>query len=366
MPDKVPLFHFAKTIEPGFPHIDGIGNFVSVERQLGLESKGITSPKSAWDGVEWLAGLEQLVPHPRACRLIAGDVNLESVFPCVPRARHQRVLQPANRTVRQPIKLDRREIGVSDLLQQVDALGPLNGNLREIIRQILHAATKLASVLLHPGEVLLARARIDHQQIFFLAKPMHDHIVDEGSLGIKQRRVLRLPNREAGSVVHGNVFDSGERPWPGESDIAHVADVKNADPGAHCQVLGDNAGVLNRHIPAVELDHFCAQFSMNGVQRSLSGRGCGFDRIQKASIIGGGWAADGKPIKITCGWEVFNRLYSPDSPDWLAMSNGSSSNPAETAAPWQPLQADREAYKTHQLHLQPCRPDRSDKFPGKG
>src|SRR5262249_54863740 len=117
-------------------------------------------------------------------------------------------------------------------------------------------------------------------------------------------------NREAGSIVHGNVFDSGQRPWPGESDITHVADVKNAYTGAYGQVLGDNAGVLNRHIPAVELDHFCAQLAMNGVQRSLSHRGCGFDRRQKTSIISGGWAADGKPIKLTCGWEVFNRLYS--------------------------------------------------------
>jgi hypothetical protein len=77
-----------------------------------------------------------------------------------------------------------------------------------------------------------------------------------------------------------------------------VANVENADASAHRHVFGDYAAanrsrILNRHVPAIEIDHLRAQLAVSGIKRSFANYGCGFDRGQWASITGGSWAAGG-------------------------------------------------------------------------
>ena len=130
---------------------------------------------------------------------------------------------------------------------------------------------------------------------------MDNHIIDERPLRIEQRRILRLPDRQPRRVIHRNVLHGGHRFGPGQSDIAHVADVKNADAGAHRHVLGDNAApdrrwVFHRHVPAVKLHHLRAHLAMDGVQRGLAhvfwddGRS-GLDNGQEKPRLDSGWAA---------------------------------------------------------------------------
>ena len=102
------------------------------------------------------------------------------------------------------------------------------------------------------------------------------------------------------------MLDGSQRLRTGESNVAHVADVKNAHAGAHRHVLGNDSAanrsrVFNRHIPAVEIDHLRAQGAVSGVERGFANDGCGFDRGQWASITGGSWAAGGKPMRLTRG-----------------------------------------------------------------
>ena len=91
---------------------------------------------------------------------------------------------------------------------------------------------------------------------------------------------------EAGRVVHRDVLHGRQRFTPGQTDIAHVADIEYSDAGAHGQVLIDDAatyrrGVFDRHIPTVELDHLRAHLAMDGIQRGfadfVAGYGGGFD-----------------------------------------------------------------------------------------
>jgi hypothetical protein len=68
---------------------------------------------------------------------------------------------------------------------------------------------------------------------------------------------------------------SRERARTGEADVPHMADVEDADAPAHRHVLIDDAAadgsrIFDRHIPSVELDHFCAHLSMDSVQRGLA------------------------------------------------------------------------------------------------
>jgi hypothetical protein len=70
-------------------------------------------------------------------------------------------------------------------------------------------AVELAGVVVHPVEIFLARARVDYQQVFVFAEAVNDHIVDEGSLRIEQRGILRLPDRQARRVIHGDMLHGG-------------------------------------------------------------------------------------------------------------------------------------------------------------
>jgi hypothetical protein len=119
-------------------------------------------------------------------------------------------------------------------------------------------------------EVFLARTRVDHEQILVFRQAMDNNIIHKRSLRIEQRRILRLSDREARRIIHRDMLHGGQGFRTGQTDIAHVADVKNADASAHRHVLGDNAApdrrrVFDRHIPAVKLHHLRAHLAMDGV-----------------------------------------------------------------------------------------------------
>ena len=129
---------------------------------------------------------------------------------------------------------------------------------------------------LHPSVILGVVAGVDDQQKIVLGEPVHDYVVDERSLRIEQRRILRLANHQPRGVVHRHLLDRRERLRPGNAYVAHVADVKDADAVANRHVLGHQPtglGILDRHIPAVELDHLRAHLPMHAIERRLA-NGC--------------------------------------------------------------------------------------------
>src|SRR6202034_785703 len=134
--------------------------------------------------------------YARAGGFVRWNVNLETVFRGIPGASHQNVGKPAQLTPRDPIKFHRAQIGVGQLLKEIDGFRALDCNLREIVGEILDSTVETARVVAHPVEVLLARARVDHQKVFVFAQAVNDDIVDERSFGIEQGRVLSLSDRQ--------------------------------------------------------------------------------------------------------------------------------------------------------------------------
>jgi hypothetical protein len=175
-------------------------------------------------------------------------------------------------------------------LDDIDGLWSLNRNLREIVGGMLDLAIKLASVVTHPTEIFFAGAGVDDEQVLIFGQAVNDNIVYESSLRIEQGRILRLSDGQLRSVVHREMLHGGKRFAAGQSDISHVADVKNTDAGADGHVLVDDAasdrsGVFDRHVPAVKLNHLRAHLAMDGVQGGLAdcvaSYGSGFDYGQE-------------------------------------------------------------------------------------
>ena len=105
---------------------------------------------------------------------------------------------------------------------------------------------------------------------------------------------MRLSDGQPGSVIHGEVLDGGQRLRTGEADVAHVADVKDTDPGADGRVFVDNAAtdrgrIFDRHIPAIELHHLGAHLAMDGVQRSFADGGRLNRRQSRPQSTSSGW-----------------------------------------------------------------------------
>ena len=91
----------------------------------------------------------------------------------------------------------------------------------------------------------------------------------------RQARVVGLADLQARGVVGRDPLDGGERVLAGHFDLAHVADVEQAGPGAHGQVLLRQAGILDRHVPAGKRHHAGAECAVTGVQRCLFQRRVG-------------------------------------------------------------------------------------------
>ncbi len=296
--DEVGLLHLDEAVEAGFPDVDGVGNFVSVERQLAFQPQRVSRTQTTWNGTEFFSRFEELFPYAGAGRFVGGNVDFESILGGIAGARDQNVFQAADGAARDPVELYGGKIGVGQLLQQVHGSWTLDRDLREIVGKMLDLAVEFTGIVAHPVEVFFARPGIDDEEIFVFAEAMDDDVIDERALGIEKSGVLRLPDRQAGRVVHGDVLDGGERLRPGEPDVSHVADVEDADPSADRVVLGHDAaggGVLHGHVPAIEFDHLGAHLAVDGVERGLAdGRRSRLDSRQAESSIrcAVGWAAE--------------------------------------------------------------------------
>jgi hypothetical protein len=133
-------------------------------------------------------------------------------------------------------------------------------------------------VRLDPAPVLLDVAGVDDQQEVLRCPAIDQHVVDDRPLGGGQRRILDLPDRQPRRVVAGQLLDGGQGVGPGDLDLAHVADVEQPDPFADRQVLGGDAAVLDRHVPAAERHHAGPERDMSGMERGLAERRGGSGR----------------------------------------------------------------------------------------
>ena len=156
---------------------------MSVEWEPTFEAKRVARAQAAGDDAEFFSGCENLVPNAGAGGLVRRDIDFETVFGSIAGAAHQNIFQSADRPARYPIKLHRAQIGIGQLLKNVDALRALNRDLGEVIGEMLDRAVELARVVAHPVEVLFARAGVDHEEILVLAQAVDNYVVDERSFG---------------------------------------------------------------------------------------------------------------------------------------------------------------------------------------
>ena len=187
-----------------------------------------------------------------------------------------------------PLKDQRR----SAFLQQIDSFWPLNRNLSEVVGNVFDRAIELAGMVAHPVEIFFAGAGVNHQQVFILAKVMDNHIVHESPLGVKAAPSTSLADGQSEprtrSFIEMCCTAASQACGPARFRIIslHVTDVEDAHASPNGIVLGHNAArgwVFNRHIPAVEFDHFGTHLAMHRIESGLTDGGSGFNCGQRGA-----------------------------------------------------------------------------------
>ena len=164
-----------------------------IQRHARLQPQRVARAQPAWANVPLLARLQQRVPQLLCRRYVAGQVDLEPVFTRVSGARNQHVGHAGHFAPGKPIIFDCRQINFGQLLQDCEPARPLHGQLRVAGRVVRDPNLRHRSGVGHnPCVVLVLVARIHHQQVVVLARPVHQQVVHEAALRRQQRGVVRL------------------------------------------------------------------------------------------------------------------------------------------------------------------------------
>ena len=166
----------------------------------------------------------------------------------------------------EPVVFDGAEVGGGELLEGLGGAGALDGELGVVIAEVVDVdAGHVADLLADPLEVFFAGAGVDDDEEVVVGELVDDDVVDEGAVGVEHGGVLGLAGLEFAGIVHRELLHGGEGAGAAELDVAHVGDVEEADGGAYGHVFGDEAGVLDGHVPAAEVDHFGFGGAVGGV-----------------------------------------------------------------------------------------------------
>src|SRR5262249_37777493 len=190
---------------------------------------------------------------PQADALVRGDHHLDAVLARVARAA-QHALGAAAARRRGVVVGEPGGVRVEEAPAQLDGLRALHGDHARLARAARDLAVPAAPVLGQPADDLLAVGGVDDHRPA-VGPAVDEHVVADAALRVADQPVAGLPVLHGGGVVAEDVVDQRQRVGPGERQPAHVADVEQPGGGADGGMFLDDAGVLDRHVPAGEVHH---------------------------------------------------------------------------------------------------------------
>ena len=208
---------------------------------------------------------------PEALGPAGGDVELEAVLAGVAGARddggHAR-----HRPADEVVVRDAGHVAIGQAAHQRLRLRPLHREQRGLVAHVLPLRAADA-VRGDPRPVLVDVGGVDHEHVVVVGQPVHRQVVHDAAFRVAEGRVLDLADLEGPRVVGAQALDRGERVGAAHLELAHVADVEEADRAAHRAVLLDDPAVLHRHVPAAEGNHLRARLDVNVAERGALERG---------------------------------------------------------------------------------------------
>ena len=128
----------------------------------------------------------------------------------------------------------------------------------------------LCSLLFHPGNILVGRARIHHDAEPLFVHEIYDQVINHSAIFQQHAGIKRLAR--LGEFIHivcQQIAQKTAYAITLEINHAHVRHVEHAAVVAYLMVFVDLRAVIDRHIPAAEIDHLCAHRAVGCIKRSL-------------------------------------------------------------------------------------------------
>ena len=125
----------------------------------------------------------------------------------------------------------------------------------------------------------LGTIRCVHDHAKPVRPPVDQHIVQNAAALVADQSISDLALLHRRGVVGENPLDQVQRVRPLEPQPAHVTDVKNPRRRSDRLMFLNDAAVLNRHVPAGEIDYASAVGHVPIIERSALGQ----DRLDSRS-----------------------------------------------------------------------------------
>ena len=133
-------------------------------------------------------------------------------------------------------------------------LGTLDSEHREVRDPVDHVDVERLCVGREPGEVALVVGGVCDGQEVAVGEPVGEQVVEHTAVLAAQDAVLSAALGQAADVVGQQQLEQRRGVGTLDLDLAHVRDVEHPRVSADREVLGLDALVLDRHLPARETD----------------------------------------------------------------------------------------------------------------
>ena len=133
-----------------------------------------------------------------------------------------------------------------------------------------HADVERFGLLANPRKIFFPRRRVDDQPIVRVADEIDDQVVDHAALLIEHAGIQRLAVvLELGHVVGHQLLQEFANALAREIDDRHVRYVEHAGTLANGEMLLFLRTIVQRHVPAAEIDDTRAGFDVLVIERSF-------------------------------------------------------------------------------------------------
>ena len=225
--------------------VRGLVDILAVQRERRLQPQGVSRAQTGRQS----ATRRQRIPER------AGDVARSDAFgPLL-----ARVAGPGDQHGRpSPGQLDalpgrQLRIGVAEHVDEERSRAwPLHGEQHRLVADILDLHVGSCAGGVQPREVGGCVRRVVDDEPALVGEAVDEDIVGDAAVRLAVQRVVRVPRGDRRDIERRNRAQPRGRARPPKPDPAEVRDIEDTHPAAHRLMLRDDAGVLERHLPARE------------------------------------------------------------------------------------------------------------------
>jgi hypothetical protein len=160
-------------------------------------------------------------------------------------------------------------LGINTRGRQLPGFGSLHGNHRQV-GALDHIDIERLRLAAYPGKVFFTRRCVDDHPVVGVADVIDDQVINDTALLIQHACVQRLAVfLEPRNIIGDEVPQELARTISAKVHNSHVGDIKYTGMLSHRMMFFFLRSIVQRHIPAAEIDDSSACFHVLVVMRCL-------------------------------------------------------------------------------------------------